>query len=110
MSLRDFLGKMENEKQVLHVKDPVSTKLEISNVMKNFDSKGPILMFDSVKGYACKIAANVCGTRHRLGAALGVKQDRMCEKLSESWRSPKKCKTVADGAVKEKTEKNVYPS
>jgi UbiD family decarboxylase len=107
MSLKDFLGKMENEKQVLHIKDSVSTKLEISNVMKNFDSNGPILMFDNVKGYECKIAANVCGTRQRLSASLNVKQDKLCEKLSESWRSPKKCKIVADGVVKEKTDKNV---
>jgi UbiD family decarboxylase len=69
MSLRDFLRHME--KEVLHVKDELSARFEISYFMKNFGNEGPILLFERVKGFDSKVVSNVCGTRKRLCAALG---------------------------------------
>lgn len=57
MSLRSFLEQMET-KEVLHVKDEVSTHFDVSFIMKNFASKGPILLFERVKDYEAKVVAN----------------------------------------------------
>jgi UbiD family decarboxylase len=107
MSLQDFLGKMEKEKEMLHIKDSVSTRFEIPFIMKSFDSNGPILMFDNVKNYKTRVVANVCGTRERICAALNVDEDELYRKLTEAWRSPKKPKIVRDGSVKEVTDKDL---
>jgi len=107
MSLRNFLKQMEQEKQALHFKDAVSPKFEISYIMKNFDNDGPVLLFENVKGHASKVVVNVCGTRKRLCQALDVEGDELYGKLTERWRSPKKAKIVAEGPVKESTEKTV---
>jgi len=105
MSLRGFLKQME--KEVLHVKDAVSTRFEISFIMKSFDNDGPILMFENVRDYETKVVANVCGTRKRICAALNVDQDGLYKRLTEAWRSPRKTKIVEDGAVKEVAEDNL---
>ncbi|RLI16554.1 UbiD family decarboxylase, partial [Candidatus Bathyarchaeota archaeon] len=51
MSLRSFLKQMKKQKQVLNIKDELSTRFEIPFVMKKFDSQGLILVFEKVKGY-----------------------------------------------------------
>ncbi|MEM3696847.1 MAG: UbiD family decarboxylase [Candidatus Bathyarchaeia archaeon] len=107
MSLREFLEKMEKEKEILHIKDGVSTRFEIPFIMKSFDNQGPILMFENVKNHKTGVIANVCGTRKRICSALKVDQDGLYRKLTEAWRSPRKPKIVGDGPVKEATEKDL---
>ncbi|MDH5482598.1 MAG: UbiD family decarboxylase [Candidatus Bathyarchaeota archaeon] len=107
MSLKAFLKQMEKENEVLHVKDEISARFETSFIVKNFDSQGPILLFEKVKTYETKVVANVCGTRKRICAALDTDQDELYRKLTEAWRSPKKPKIVGDGAVKEISERDL---
>jgi UbiD family decarboxylase len=107
MSLREFLKKMEKEREVLHIKDSVSTSFEIPFIMKSLDNQGPILLFEKVKNHETKIVANVCGTRKRICTALDVDQNGLYGRLIDAWRSPKKPKVVGDGAVKEVAEKDL---
>ncbi|HVP26942.1 MAG TPA: UbiD family decarboxylase [Candidatus Bathyarchaeia archaeon] len=105
MSFREFIKQTEKEKQVLHVKDKVSTKLETSYIMRSFDCEGPVLLFEKVKDFETKIVANVCGTRKRICSALDVDQNGLYARLLKAWQSPRKAKTVNDGAVNEAVEK-----
>jgi UbiD family decarboxylase len=105
MSLRDFLRLMEKKKEVLHVKDPLSTSFEIPFVMKKFDREGPVLLFEKVKGFDVKVVANVVGTRRRICDGLGVDQEGLYQRLTEAWASPTKPKIVSDGPAKEVVEK-----
>lgn len=107
MSLGDFLKQMEKEKQVLHVRDPVSTVFEISHLMKTFDDNGPILLFEKVKEGDARVITNVCGTRRRICAALNVDPEGLYRRMLWAWRSLKKPKAVEDGAVKEVSERKV---
>jgi UbiD family decarboxylase len=105
MSLRDFLKRLEKEKEILHVKEEVSPSLEASFIMKSFDYEGPVLSFENVKGFSSNIVANVCGTRKRLCEALSVDDKGLYGKLTNAWRSPRKADVVSDGKVKEVVEK-----
>ncbi len=105
MSLKEFLKQMEKEKEVLHVKNEVSTNLETSCIMKSFDHEGPILSFDRAKNFETTIIANVCGTRKRLCTAINVGKSDLHSRLTDAWRSPKKAKIVESGAVNEVIEK-----
>jgi UbiD family decarboxylase len=92
---------MENEKEVLHVKDEVATRFEISYIMKGFDKNGPILFFEKVKNYNnMKVVANVCGSRRRICKAVNIKQDNLYGKLAEAWSSPRKPKLVDHSSLK----------
>jgi 4-hydroxy-3-polyprenylbenzoate decarboxylase len=106
MSLRDFLKQVE-AKEILRVKEELSTKFEIPFFMKNFDSLGTILQFEKVKNYRTKVVANVCGARKRICAALRVNEDGLYRRLTEVWRSPRKPRIVKDGAVKGVFETNL---
>ena len=107
MSLRDFLKQMDEEKNVLHVKDEVSTRFEASQVMKSFDYEGPIILFEKLKDFDVKVVANVCGTRKRVARALNVSSDGLCERLAGAWRMPRRPKIVKDGLRKRSAERTV---
>jgi UbiD family decarboxylase len=98
---------MEAKKEVLHVKDEVSPRFEVSAIMKSLECDGRVLLFDNVHGYNTRVVAGVCGTRSRICTALGVKEDGLCQRLIEAWRSPKKPRILKDGAVKEIVEKDL---
>lgn len=101
MSLREFVKQMEKEKEVLHIREEASTRFEVPFIVKKFDNQGPILLFENVKNYETKVVANVCGTRKRIYSALNVAQDKLYQRLTEAWHSPRKPKIVRDGAAKE---------
>ena len=107
MSLREFLKQSEMKKEILHVKDEVSTRFEIPFIMKSFDNQDSILLFEKVNNSETKIVANVCGTRNRICAAINIDRDRLYRKLMDAWRSPRKPKTVEDSAVKEIVENDL---
>jgi UbiD family decarboxylase len=98
---------MDQEKNVLHVMDEVSTRFEISQVMKGFDDEGPIILFENVRDFDVKVAANVCGTRKRIAKALNADSDGLRERLAGAWRSPRKPKIVKDGLRKGSVERTV---
>jgi len=107
MSLREFLKQEEKEKEVLHVKDRVSTRFQVARVISQFDFEGPILCFDAVKDFETSIVANVSGTRKRICNALGVSQDLLWTRMAEVWRCPLKPKTVKSAKVKECVQRDV---
>jgi 2,5-furandicarboxylate decarboxylase 1 len=104
MSLRNFLEEKEKKGQILHIKDQVSSRFEISSIIKAFDG-GPILFFDKIKGHTTKVVANVCGTRERICSALNVELEGLYRRLIDAWRSPVPPKIVKEGSVKEVVEK-----
>jgi len=107
MSLRDFVTQMEKEKEIVKVKDEVSTMFEVSHVIKSFDNEGPILLFENVKNQTAMVIANVAGTRKRICKALACSADDVYAGLAAAWASPRKPKIGSSGAVKETTEKSV---
>ena len=98
MSLRSFLEEMERKGEVIHIRDQVSPRLEVSSIMKAFNG-GPILFFDQVEDYATKIVANVCGTRQRLCSALKVSPEGLYQRLVETQLSPVTPKIVKEGPL-----------
>ncbi|MDH5449508.1 MAG: UbiD family decarboxylase [Candidatus Bathyarchaeota archaeon] len=104
MSLRDFLHDMERKNEVIHIRNQVSPRYEISSIMKSLDA-GPILLFDKVSGYRTRVVANVCGTRERICSALNVASKDLYKQLVDAWRSPTPAKIVKEGPVKEVVEK-----
>jgi UbiD family decarboxylase len=107
MSFRDFIKKMDEQKQVLHVKEQVSARFEISQVMKDFDDEGPLLLFENVKGFGTNVAASVSGTRKRICAGLEVDPECLYPRVIDAWRSPRKTKVASGGLVEENVSKNV---
>ena len=103
MSLREFLERMEDQGEVIHVKDSVSVDFEISAIMKSVPN-APIIFFDNVEGFNVRVVGNVCATRRRLCLAIGTTQDRLYRDLIEAINRPETPRIVDDGPVREVVE------
>lgn len=62
MSLRKSPKKDRIRGEVLHAKDKVSPRFEVSAMMNSF-ADGPILYFEDVVGHETRVIANVCARR-----------------------------------------------
>lgn len=75
-NLREFIGELEAAKELIRVKDELSSQWEISaaiNILKNKYDKA--ILFERVRGYDVPVVANILGSRKKLAMALGVGED-----------------------------------
>ncbi|MEM2961012.1 MAG: UbiD family decarboxylase [Candidatus Bathyarchaeia archaeon] len=103
MSLRSFLERMEDQGEVVHLTDNVSTLFEVSAVMGSIPG-APIIVFENVKEHDVRVVGNVCATRKRICSALETTPDKLYERILESMNKPEPPKIVEDSPVKEVIE------
>jgi UbiD family decarboxylase len=75
-SLRGFLAQVERElpDEILRVREPVSTRLDITSLVYELErmGKNPLVVFEKVEGHGMPVVTNVAGSRKLLALALGV--------------------------------------
>ena len=69
-SLRGFLAQVERElpEEILRVREPVSTRLDITSLVYELErmGKNPLVMFEKVDGHGMPVVTNVAGSRKLL--------------------------------------------
>lgn len=71
--LRGFLTLLERRGQLLRIREPVSSALEITELAdRTVKSGGPALLFENVEGKDFPLVINLFGTRERTAWALGA--------------------------------------
>lgn len=71
--LRDFISILEKHNELVRVKHPVSTDLEITAIAdKAIKSNGPALLFENVNESQIPVLVNHYGSFNRMSMALGV--------------------------------------
>lgn len=72
--LRDYVGYLENERELVRIQHEVSRELEITEIAdRTVKSGGPALLFENVRGFDIPVLINHYGTRRRMSMALGVR-------------------------------------
>jgi UbiD family decarboxylase len=101
--LRSFLKQLEEKDDLIKIKEPLSTKLEIAAALQRFDA-GKVLLFEKVKGYDEKVVGGVCGTRDRILQGLGINAKDLYPRLQQAIKNPTRCEVVEKGPVTEVIE------
>lgn len=77
ISLREWLATLRDQKDLVEINDPVSTKYEIAAyIKKSCNEGGPAFLFTNVKGHSMDVAGGLYGTKERILQALGVDSHR----------------------------------
>jgi UbiD family decarboxylase len=101
-SLREYLARLEEEGELVHVKREVNLVHEVGAVCyKAMRSKSPALMFDRLQGSDVPLAVNLFSSRKRFGLAIDADPDRLPEVWLERTARPIAPVTVSDGPVKQ---------
>ncbi|MBN1277573.1 MAG: phenylphosphate carboxylase subunit beta [Deltaproteobacteria bacterium] len=84
--LRDYIARCEKEGLLHRIKAEVDWDLELSHIAKlNEENKGPVLLFENVKGYDMPVMASACTTTEKLSIIMGIQKESNLVQLMEQW-------------------------
>lgn len=91
-SLSSFLLLLEDKKELVHIKEPVSPSLEITEITHRVvKNRGPALLFENVEGSSYPLVINLFGTRERMALALGVSDpEEIGDRIEDLLKIPQK--------------------
>lgn len=105
MSFREFLGKLEESKEIIKIKKPVSKKEDACSIMDQLDGK-PVL-FEKIKESKFRVAGNVYANKELMAKALGIKREEIILRMLNALKNKKAPEIVENALCKEVVEKNV---
>ncbi len=88
--LGEFLKKLEKNGLLLRVKKPVSTRFEMSAIMREIQDR--TILFENVKGFDIPVVANICSTKDMVALGLGTKKEEIIHFLTKALENPKEPK------------------
>jgi len=102
MELRDFISTLEEVKDLIRIKEPLSTKYEISAVVDVIDKRsGQAVIFENVEGYNTPVIGNLLSKHRRAALAMGVTEKHLVQEYMKRVQTRVKPRIVSDGPVKE---------
>lgn len=105
MSLRSFLDKVSNTGRLVVIQRETDPNLDMATVIS--EQEGRPVLFERVKGYHYRVAANVGAARQHLALDLGVEVDELLFTLSDALSNASTPEIVSTGACQEVVEKQV---
>ncbi len=88
-SLRDYLNKLEGQRQLLRVRREVDPKFELNAVVRKVQSGRNLpVLFEQVRGTSYRVASNVFGDYNRIAELLDVRIDALAPSWSERMNAP----------------------
>ncbi|MEJ6476847.1 4-hydroxy-3-polyprenylbenzoate decarboxylase [Pseudoalteromonas piscicida] len=98
--LRDFIAQLEKQGELVRVKQPISTKLEMTEIAdRTLRAGGPAILFENPVGYDIPVLANLFGTPKRVAMGMGqsdVSELREVGKLLAFLKEPEPPKGVKE--------------
>lgn len=80
--LREFLGRLKKEGDLVRVEVPVDPCLEIAEVHRRvIAAGGPALLFENVKGSRFPVVTNLFGTKRRVELAFGKRPENLIREV-----------------------------
>jgi len=102
VELRDFISTLEEVKDIVRIKESLSTKYEISAVIDAVDKRsGQAVIFENVEGYNTPVIGNLLSKHRRAALAMGVEERRLVQEYLKRVHTTVKPRIVSDGPVKE---------
>ena len=84
-NLRDFISELKKRGEIIQIREPISSELEITEIADRMVKKGgPALYFEQVIGKDFPVVIGLYGSKKRMALALGVESlDDITKKLKE---------------------------
>ena len=100
--MREFLKTFEKDFKVIKIEEQISTKYEVSNILKKYSKE--IVIFKNIKESDMGIISGICNTREKIASSISVNVSEITSRIIEATENPTKIENV------EKTSKNFQTS
>lgn len=99
MNLRDFLSKLEQDRELNRVSKEISAEYELANVLYSLGEQPTI--FENIKGYDYPVFGGITSSRDIIAKALGTTKEQLLIKLVSALREPKEPPMVENAPCQE---------
>ena len=101
--LRDFIQRLEQEGEIITIKDTLDPRFEISALFAELGKRegNPAAIIENVKGYDIPVVGNLLGSRKRVALALETEEENIFQKYSEVNEKLIPPRIVSQAPVKE---------
>ncbi|MGF7117487.1 UbiD family decarboxylase [Methanobacterium oryzae] len=90
--MREFLGILEGEFNVIKIEDEISTKYEVAKVLR--DRPKDVIIFENIKESDMKIISGICNTREKIARGISVTVPQITKKIMEATGNPIKVEKI----------------
>jgi UbiD family decarboxylase len=84
--MREFLGILEEEFNVIKIEDEISTKYEIAKVLREHPKD--VIIFENIKESDMKVISGICNTREKIARGISVTVPQITQKIMEATGNP----------------------
>lgn len=84
--MREFLGILEEEFNVIKIEDEISTKYEVAKVLREHPKD--VIIFENIKESDMKIISGICNTREKIARGISVTVPQITQKIMEATGNP----------------------
>jgi len=99
MSLRDYIHKIDLNKKLIHIHEPISKTLEIASVLKQLEPS-PVL-FEQVRESKFPVIGNLFCSKAAFADYFGIQVSEIIPFLTAAIQNRTPCKTVTDAPCQE---------
>ncbi len=84
--MREFLKVLEEEFKVLKIEEEISTKYEVSKVLREHDKA--VIIFENIKESDMRIISGICNTREKIARAISVTVPQITGRIIKAMENP----------------------
>ena len=99
MSLREYIRKLSERKELIRVQEPISRRLEISGVLKKCEP-APVL-FDKVRGSAFPVVGNLFCSKKSFADYFGIPVSEIIPLMAAAIENHSPCEIVTNAPCQE---------
>ncbi|MFZ0441924.1 MAG: UbiD family decarboxylase [Methanobacterium sp.] len=84
--MRNFLKAFEKDFKVINIEEQISTRYEVSKILKNHDKE--IVIFNNIKESDFGIISGICNTREKIARSISTNVSEITSRIIEATENP----------------------
>jgi len=84
--MREFLKVIENDFKVVNIEKEISTKYEVSKILKKYDKE--VVIFKNIKESEMDIISGICNTREKIACSISTSVSQITSRIIEATENP----------------------
>jgi anhydromevalonate phosphate decarboxylase len=84
--MRGFIKAIENDFKIINIEDEISTKYEVSKILKQYDKE--VVIFKNIIGSEMGIISGICNTREKIARSISSTVPKITSRIVEATENP----------------------
>ncbi len=102
--MREFLKALENDFKIINIDEQVSTKYEVSRILKQHNNE--VVIFNNILESDMRIISGICNTREKIASSISSSVSEITSRIIQATENPTKIEKIETTAKNFETSMN----